>query len=531
MTATGEQGTVTAAEGIDELAGLFHESAAQHPDRVAIEHGQESLTYRELASRSAAVASELVRRGVAPGQRVALYAVRHLQTYAAYLGILQAGCVVVPIAPATPAFRAAAVMASAEVRLALAVSPRPEWAGSGTPCADLLDRPASAEAVMPVRAGAGEPGEAYLLFTSGSTGQPKGVPITHRNALAYVRHAVARHRVTPDSRLSHTFELTFDPSVFDLFCAWGAGAALVVPQGRELLLPARYVNRHRITHWFSVPSVVSLAQRVGAIPAGSMPGLLHSQFIGEQLTLTQARAWREAAPDSVIDNVYGPTEVTVACAGYRLPQDAREWPESSNGTVPIGEVHPALERLVLDEDGRPAEDGELCLRGVQRFDGYLDPADNTGRFLHFTAGIATPFTGGVPTREHWYRTGDRVRVEDGRLVHLGRLDRQVKLSGYRIELGEIEDALRRHPAVLEAVAVVVDREGSPCLAAVLTGTEQPQPDLAKHLRTLLPEYMVPTACLWLSALPLGGNGKLDHAGIRRAAAEAVSAGRDASPAR
>lgn len=522
---------MTAADGADDLAGLFTESAGQHPDRVAVEQGRMSLTYRELAARADAVASELLGRGVRPGQRVALYAVRHLQTYAAYLGILRAGCVVVPIGPATPAFRAAAIMASASVPLALGVSPPPEWAEHGTPCAGLLDLPEPAEPLRPLPGTAGPDRDAYLLFTSGSTGQPKGVPITHRNALAYVRHAVARHRVTADSRLSHTFELTFDPSVFDLFCAWGAGAALVVPEGRELLLPARYVNRHRITHWFSVPSVVSLAQRIGAIPAGTMPGLRHSQFIGEQLTLEQACAWREAAPYSVIDNVYGPTEVTVACAEYRLPEDEREWPEPSNGTVPIGEVYPALEHLVLDEDGHPAEDGELCLRGVQRFGGYLDPADNTGRFLSFTAGAATPFTGRVPTAEHWYRTGDRVRLEHGRLVHLGRLDRQIKLSGYRIELGDIEAALRRHPAVLEAVAVVVDRDGSPCLAAVLTGTEQPEPVIVEHLRTLLPEYMVPTACLWLATLPLGGNGKLDHAGIRRAAAAAVVAGRAEAPAR
>ncbi|WP_370416326.1 amino acid adenylation domain-containing protein [Streptomyces fradiae] len=537
---------MTTGHRTDDLAQLFTDSARRHPDRVAVEHGRTALTYRQLAARADAIAAELLARGIRPGRRVALYATRHLQTYAGYLGILRAGCAVVPIGPATPAARAAGVMAAASVPLAVGVAPPAEWAEHGALAAGLLDvsdperprdpaqtaDPGAATSAGPVPGTADGPDrEAYLLFTSGSTGQPKGVPITHRSALAYVRHAMARQRVTADSRLSHTFELTFDPSVFDLFCAWGAGAALVVPEGRELLLPAHYVNRHRITHWFSVPSVVSIARRVGAIPAGSMPGLRQSQFIGEQLTLDQARAWRAAAPHSAIDNVYGPTEVTVACTEYRLSEDERQWPEPGNGTVPIGAVHPGLEQLVLDESGRPADDGELCLRGVQRFGGYLDPADNAGRFLDFTDGTATPFTGGVPGPHHWYRTGDRVRRERGGLVHLGRLDRQVKVSGYRIELGEIEAALRRHPAVHEAVVVVVERDGAPCLAAVLTGDEDREPAVLAHLRALLPEYMVPAVCRWLPELPVGGNGKLDHTGIRGAAAAAATALRTRAPAR
>lgn len=502
-----------ASGGPRNLYQLFERSVRDHPDRVAVERGSAALTYRELEDGAAAVAGEIVRRGLGRRAKVALYAVRDPRTYAAYLGILRASCAVVPLGPDISASRAAAALAAADVKLAFGVSPTEAMRGQAAPCVPLDDLPAA----EPAPVWAAEPDDyAYILFTSGSTGAPKGVPLSHRNALAYVEHAIAAHGVTPDSRLSHTFELTFDPSVFDMFAAWGSGATMVVPGSMELMMPVRYVNRHRITHWFSVPSAVTTALQIGGLPAGSMPHLRHSQFIGEQLTYNQVQAWHGAAPNGRIVNTYGPTELTVACAEYELPADPASWPVTSNGTVPIGTVYPHLESVLIDDDGASRE-GELCVRGVQRFDGYLDPAQDEGRFLDFDGSRATA-PNDLPVRpDHWYRTGDRVRTENGLLVHLGRLDRQVKVRGYRIELGEVEAALRAHPGIVEASVEVVDFNRTTGLCAVLAGERCSETQLQQSLSGTLPPYMLPDAYLWRDELPLNANGKIDHAKVEEIA--------------
>jgi amino acid adenylation domain-containing protein len=355
---------------------------------------------------------------------------------------------------------------------------------------------------------------AYTLFTSGSTGEPKGVPIKHRNVGSYVEHCVDRYGAGPGSRLSQAFELTFDPSVFDMFVAWCSGAALVVPQADEVLTPARFVAQAGITHWYSVPSVVSIARRLRTLRPGCMPDLRWSLFAGEQMTLGQARAWAAAAPGSIIENIYGPTELTVTCVGYRLPADDAAWPATSNATVPIGRVYPHLEAVLLDEHGAATDDGELCVRGPQRFDGYLNPADNAGRFITYEGGRARDHEG-VPTPDCWYRTGDRVRDEDGELVHLGRLDDQIKISGYRVELGEIESALRRHPAIADVVVLALPSRDGIELRAVYTGQPVADAELT-GLVDELPEYMRPQAYHHRDTLPTNLNGKTDR---RRLTAE------------
>jgi non-ribosomal peptide synthetase component F len=289
---------------------------------------------------------------------------------------------------------------------------------------------------------------------------------------------------------------------------------MIVPHRQELLLPSAYVTNRRLTHWYSVPSLVSYARRAGGLPAGSMPDLKHSMFIGEPLSLQQAAAWQAAAPASRIENVYGPVELTVSCSWFELPRDSAQWPRTANRTVPVGAVYPGLDWLVAGPDGRAAEAGELLVRGGQRFDGYLDPADNAGRFARTDgSGRAVTVAGDSPIEEtDYYRTGDRVQLVDGVLVHCGRVDRQAKINGHRIELAEVEVALLRHPAVTEVAAAVVfsadtDRRA---LAAVVCGERTGDRELGDHLAEILPRYMIPTWFVWLPGLPLNLSGKTDH---------------------
>ena len=495
------------------LFDLFEASLSRYPGNIALECGGERLTYADLAGLAAATAASLGAKIEEPERfNVGLVASRHRLSFAGYLAILGLGGTVVPLSAAWPVVRTRSIVRA--LGIAAIVGADIEGTAiqkvvqeAGIAAVTDQDRPASAGDLHRV---AGDPDRpAYTLFTSGSTGRPKGVPIANHRAVAYVRHAVALAEVTASSRLSQMFDLTFDPSVFDLFGAWSSGAALCVPDEDDRINVARYVTSRQLTHWSSVPSTISIAQLTNRLAAFSMPGLWSSQFIGEPLTVEGAARWRAAAPYSSIWNMYGPTELTVACAGYRLPPEPGDWPRTRNGTVPIGWISPGHEFLVLAADGRPAEAGELCVRGAQRFDGYLDPRDNAGRFVPAAQGRAS-MDGCAVDERSFYRTGDLVCWEDGRLVHLGRVDRQVKVGGYRVEPGEVEAAIRSLDGVVDAVAFpVTTRTGFTTMRAAYTGERIDPVVISSHLRGVLPVYLLPQRVTWIRGLPLNANGKTD----------------------
>ncbi|MGW4378915.1 amino acid adenylation domain-containing protein [Kitasatospora sp. NPDC004531] len=496
----------------------FAASARQFPDRPALEIADRVVGYAELERMAEEIAVRMLAAddGAVP-RRVGLLAAATVSAYAGYLAVLRLGAAVVPLNPSFPAARNAAIARAAALDLVLADQER---LGDGLPVRVLaLDSGAPAAGELPEAAAAPED-LAYILFTSGSSGEPKGVPVQHRNISAYLRHAVAHYELGPGCRVLQPFELTFDLSVLATFAALGSGATVVVPGRNDLLAAARFAQRRELTHWFSVPSVISLTQRVQPLRPGSMPTLRRSMFAGEPLTLQQAEAWHTAAPNGVVENAYGPTELTIICTEYTLPEQVAQWPRTPNGTVPIGFGLDSLECVVLDEDGKQAEEGELCVRGPQRFAGYLDPANNEGRFLSWDGGAATPYDPATPlTDRHWYRTGDRVRTTADGYLYCERLDHQVKVRGYRIELGEIEAVLREQPGVQDAVVVArAATGGDAVLAAAFTGPAGNTEDLLRILRERLPSYMVPASLTAFDEFPLNGNGKID----RRRLAEELS---------
>ena len=333
---------------------------------------------------------------------------------------------------------------------------------------------------------------AYLLFTSGSTGEPKGVPITHRNITSFLVTCQDRYRLGPDDRLSHGFEPGFDLSVFDLFMAWQVGARTCVLSPLELLTAPRAVERLGLTVWFSVPSLIGLLRRKSLLAPDAMPTLRWSLFCGEPLSLGSARAWKDAAPGSVVENLYGPTELTLACSAQRF--DPQETPASCvNGIVPIGELFPGLRGLVVD--------GELCVAGPQTFPGYWRRDDLTAAACFEREG------------ERYYRTGDRVRrLGDGRLAHLGRIDQQLKVNGHRVEAGEIEAALLARPGVLEAVVVPEPAEDGvvSALRAWLVLAPGSTAPTREELRDRLPDALLPGRIEVVDVLPRNASGKIDR---------------------
>lgn len=475
------------------LVDWFLQSASRYPSRPALDLGDTVLTYDELLLRARRIAG-LLRRGSpnTASERIGLCTGKSADAYAGYLGILLAGATVVPVSPDWPVTRIADILELAGCSRVLTDAANDAMALGPI---EIVQAAKAARVPSYEEKHPALDSPAYILFTSGSTGRPKGVPIGDHQVAAYLSFAIDRYEVGPHSRVSQIFALTFDPSVHDMFTAWGAGAALVVPRGREAMLPARFVSQRSLTHWSSVPSIAGIARRFGRLQSGSITGLRCTVFMGDQLTLDLARDWKRASPGSRLHNAYGPTEATVTITSYELPAAITEWPRTSNGAVPIGRPNSGLDAMLAGPDD------ELCVRGPQVFHGYLDPSDDQDRFLD----------------GKWYRTGDRVELTDGEFVHLGRLDRQVKRNGYRVELAEVESVVRAIAGIDEAVVTLVDDRlvaicvPAPGVAAVSEAA------VAKAVGEHLPSYMVPDAVITVPGLPMSANAKVDYSGAQELA--------------
>lgn len=347
---------------------------------------------------------------------------------------------------------------------------------------------------------------AYLLFTSGSTGVPKGVMVAHRNVRAYINFITERFCVSHEDRFSQTFDMTFDLSVADMFVAWERGACVCCPSEKVLINLGRFINDARLTIWFSVPSTAVFMKRLGALKPGTYPNLRVSMFCGEALPVEVVKAWADGAPNSIIENIYGPTELTIACTYYRW-DSTRSPVEAEFGVVPIGIPFPQMVPLIVNEslcEVRPGEDGELLMTGPQLSLGYWnDPAKTAAAFVK------------PPGRcEIYYRTGDRVRrpVANGPLLYLGRADNQIKILGHRVELGEVEAVVREESGIDGVVALGWPKNpgGAGGVEVFLQAEGPTDPDLKNRVTKRLPVYMAPRRYHWLAQFPLNANGKYDR---------------------
>jgi D-alanine--poly(phosphoribitol) ligase subunit 1 len=518
------------------LAHLFQRSAADHPNRTALWVDGTAVSYRELHDLATELAAGLMAAGVADGSaRCAILGSRGLVDFSGVLGALFARCAYVPLNTRYPPAMLTRVMQQADVSalivgrehldcarallstvrsrllVLLPDSPSvPDWA-IATPQHRLLARPDLSPCGIEGLPQPQPDDGAYLLFTSGSTGPPKGVLVRNRNVMPYLRSAATRYVPAPDDRCTQLFNLTFDLSVHDMFVCWGAGASLFRVPDKARFAPRHFLRRHSLTTWFSVPSTAAMMLAMRSLRPGDFPSLRLALFCGEALPTRVAQAFAEAAPNAVIENLYGPTEATIALTFYRLPSHSAGL-HSLPGVVPIGAALPGQDAVAVNADGHPAteaEDGELCLAGSQVTDGYWRRADLTSqRFVRFAWDVA---------HRVWYRTGDRVRrTPEHGLLFLGRLDRQVKIAGHRVELQEIEAVLHQAAgAIAAAIAWPIGPDG---LARDLIGfvgrTAQPVPAILEACRAALPPYAVPSAVHLVADWPVTASGKTDHARLR-----------------
>jgi len=506
-------------------AGFSHWRGRQ-PQALALSVAGQSLTYEQVDDTARRWSGVLMRACKARPERIGVLAFRSPTVYLGELSSLFAGAAFVPLNPALPAARLVSMIEQARPdALIVGSEAGARWREISPlldgqlatlfPYSSANDVPQNTARVWTQEALAAEapmgrlqatrPDDlAYLMFTSGSTGAPKGVPITHRNIRAFLDFNRRRYGFVPHDRFSQTFDHTFDLSIFDVFMAWESGASVHVPAPIELMAPSVFVRKNDLSVWFSVPSIAKLLLRRSALAPGSMPSLRWSLFCGEALPSSVAQAWQAAAPHSIVENLYGPTELTVACAAYRWNPDTSP-AECEAGIVPIGSVYDGLPHLVVN-DGLiptdPGNGGELCVGGAQTSPGYWGAPELTARaFFDFSGEDGSPI--------RYYRTGDRVARRGPNLVFLGRLDQQVKINGYRVELLEVESVLKQAGCDEAVVLAQRDGHGSAELVAVVTGTIDPPTLLATAARWL-PAYMLPRTVLIRSHMPLSANGKIDR---------------------
>jgi amino acid adenylation domain-containing protein len=450
-------------------------------------------------------------------RRVGLLATRSIAAYAGLAGAAWAGATYVPLNLKWPEDRLVALLEALDLDAlvidrngaelmtpaVLAAAPRmiiraddAAAVEGATAFADLpaalQDRPAQVD----------ERDLAYILFTSGTTGMPKGVMVSAGSLARYLEQTRGWAAFTPGDRVAEAHDLTFDLSVHNLFLALEAGSSLHVMSALDMMAPQRFIRSRDITCWMSVPTIITMMKANGALKPGVFPSLRLSVFCGEPLPMPAVEAWADAAPHSIVENIYGPTECTVVCMRQRLTDNAPVTPRRN--ILAIGTPYANFEIGILDADQNPlpqGEIGEIALKSDQLSDGYFNAPEQTARAFRIVRG------------ERWYLTGDLgFQDQDGVFHHMGRADNQVKMKGNRIELDEIDMHLRAATGTDLACTVawpVVDGSAQG-LVGFTTNPAVGADAITQAMLEKLPRYMVPSRILHIEALPQNINGKTDR---------------------
>lgn len=506
-------------------------AAQRDPAHPAFRCGKAELSYGALSERMQQLAAMLSELGVKPGARVGIYLNRCLETAIAIYGILQAGAVYVPLDPNAPASRTRYLLQDCDIQYLISHSSQTRG------LAKIIEQPGKLQAIIgldkdwPVTTISWDqvwtmpgnklvPGRriaqdlAYIMYTSGSTGSPKGIMHTHYSGLSYARLSADTYQLTSADRIGNHAPIFFDISTLGYFTAPLVGATTVIIPDAYTKMPAslsQLMEAEQLSVWYSVPlALIQLLQRGVLESRPNIDSLRWVLYGGEVFPPKYLRALMQAWPQARFCNVYGPAEVN-QCTYFHLNE-----PPTEDVPIPLGQIWENTKMLVVDENDEEVsagENGELLIRSATMMQGYWNRPDLTDNafYRHRTAS---------GLQETYYRTGDLVRTDEaGQLHFLGRRDHQIKTRGYRVELDAVEGLLTAQPAVKEAAVFPYKNSGGELMikaAAVLHGKETlTEKDLLATLKANLPWYAVPQSIYIVENFPRTGSGKTDRPTLKK----------------
>jgi amino acid adenylation domain-containing protein len=508
------------------IINRFINSAILLPENIALEVNDQKYSYRQLGDLGKKLGTIILQS--TRNEFIGILAYRSLSVYGGILGALAAGKCYIPFNPKFPLNRILKIIemtgcdtfivdknfaeliqsisASVDRKLTFIFIEDFEFNPGNDKKSVFISRSMIDSSAPSSPVELDPSASAYLLFTSGSTGEPKGIPISHRNLAAYIDFVQDKYPLVSQDRCSQAFDTTFDPSVHDIWVTWNAGASLVVVPELHLLNPVKFIQNKNLTVWYSVPSIGLFVKRLRMLKPGIFPQLRFSIFSGEALPADFAEAWQQAAPNSVLINYYGPTEITINITDYAWDSH-NSMKITENNIVPIGSVFPTHKYLIIDEQLKPVAKGsigELIISGIQVCNGYFKNPEKTKENFIFFEGRDEP----------WYRTGDLVKeLPDSCLLFSGRKDAQVKIRGYRVELVEIEGRVKNllpENEIRVLAHPVKDNIAEGIICFISGHKTKEDPEILKALSESLPSYMVPNKLIYIKEFPLNVNGKINN---------------------
>ncbi len=480
----------------------------KYPELTAVEDKERSLSYKELWTNAQKCAAAIRRAGVGGQKPIAVYLPKSVDCIVSFMGILYSGNCYVPLDTNMPTERLEKIFSNLNPAVILTyrnlvskldgIVAREQKFIFINELPDTLDETVVIDQVI-------DTDPAYILYTSGSTGVPKGVVISHRSIIDYIDWANQCYHFEKGERIGNQAPFYFDNSTLDIYTSLSNGATLVIIPEELFAFPVKlleYVRDKKITSVFWVPSVLINVANTASLDELEGFSLRRILFAGEVMPNKQLNYWRHKFKDVLFSNLYGPTEITVDCTYYNVDREFRD-----DEPLPIGRPCRNSDVIVLSETNeritKPGAIGELCVRGSSLALGYWQNPEKTEE-----AFVQNPLHSNYP--ERIYRTGDLVQWnERGELLYSGRKDSQIKHMGYRIELGEIETAAASLPG-MDKVCALYNREEQKIILLYEAKNEMPIKDIRLGLMKLLPKYMIPTVYKWYKKMPLNMNGKIDR---------------------
>ena len=488
----------------------LEETAARLPEKVSFSDGKDAMTFGELQNSSRAIGSELVRLGVRR-EAVAVFMDKHPRTMAAFFGVIYAGCYYVCIDSAMPAERIRAILENLSARVIIADDKNYKKASDfGAEIllrySDIADTQADDACLSDIRRRQIDTDPIYVVFTSGSTGVPKGVVACHRSVIDYTEALSSALGFCEDTVFGNQTPLYFDAPLKEIMPTLKFGATTYFIPKSLFMFPVKlveYLNTHRINTICWVVSALVQISTLGAFEVCRPEYLTTVAFGSEVFPRKDYDLWRENIPNARFFNLYGPTEATgMSCYWYADRELSEDEP------IPIGVPFDNTDIMLINDDGIEGDEGEICIRGTCVTMGYYNNPERTAE-----AFVQNPLNSVYG--ETIYRTGDiGRRNEYGELVFLTRRDSQIKHMGHRIELGEIEAASLRIDGVGRACCTY-DKEKKRIVLFYVG--EREGVDIQRELTKLIPRYMIPALCERLSTMPLTDNGKINRRALRERA--------------